>query len=1500
MYYRYLYEGVVQTSWAWFANIGRLNAKDCVFYKLGLSNGENLRGSFDRCIFNQCGIRFDGSYKNCVFLGNSLVDQTRPDYHNNSSMSVYSTYTPVVDNVYYRPETGTTYIHIGGANGLAQQFLEETLELETAPYVVLQDEAEAAALAQLCFGNNDYNSSFSVEAGIRYDSAADKYVWSDGSAIDPALDPYGYMEKENRKLVLRIFKSYANEGDGWEERYGCALTESSGSHMFEIPGPILPTDITFEEYTVDMDLETTYQLAPRNTPVQLPADQFLYESTDETVIKVSATGLVTPVGKGTADVWVYSMDRAIKNRVTVTVRDYVALEGMEFPAKSLKLEMGVPVYAPAILTPADTTRRSVTYTTSDPSVVKVQDGTLTAVGKGTATITATCEGISATMEITTWVRATGLTYKTYTHTRRAEDCDTSLPELEVYPANADLDLKWTSDDESVLTVENGKLQAKSAGETYLRVTDQNSGRSTYFYFKVRFTPPKIGEDVITAQLGAAPADLPEVTLAAGVEATPVWTILDPAVAELKDGKIQFNGAGITTLRVTDPRTGMTDEIFLYVTETAVPKVKALQTYDNDVYVLMENGDLYRWDTTSRETADPTLICGDVVAFDGFYNDVIVLLKDNTVAAYRDTMLRGTYSNLPAQSCVDVAGRWYSEYGTAYGNLYVLTADGTVYSLGDNNDYGQLGTGNTDPVTEFTRVQLNESVKQIAYQYNIAYYLTENGNLYISGGSGLQAATPSMIARNVTWLDDNGIWFVTNDRLASFRSNSTEPSIRDSSLAGHTVLDMRTDNSEVITVKDGNVYSFYSESNISLSLDMERNVVTGGTADIGYSSYKVRYVITEDGLLFAYEDGIVDSYVNGFLGMTAKKHSDKAIFIPIVQPEEDLTLLQTNLGTGAVLGEDTLTLTLDKQLLQASATIYENGTAMVAHTEISENILRINPAVGFAEGVQYKVVLSATGTKGVSNVYPTEDIVVEFTYKAPAVEQPEEDITPEDTEVILPEKPEDAVVYEAILDGTILRRWTKARLDEKTAQWNETHQLNGYFYNNALLNPISTDFDVSHWLRLQAGGVNVGEYDEILLGGNYWGSTNDRAIGLQLIDYSDFPNYARLMYKPFLTEAPENTFPFVTSVKLFNKYGEEVTTVGNEEITFRVTFNRDMDTSIPLQVRFGSAYPYGDYEISGAYVDGRTWEGKYTLNTLIENGYQYFTISNGCSATDDLALQLDQYRFFFEIDTTAAQALIMQGTATDTGISLTWTQDDFKTLMGYNVYRSTREDGYYVRLNSTVIPADTMQWFDDKVEPGQIYYYNFTVVQTDLTESEPSGKIVIMSKDTMAPNIYHSPVVNAFTGANLVLGADITDNLNIAYANLHYRIVGAESWSTVRMNKLNDRYTAIIPAADIALAGIEYYIEAFDGVSYTYNASAEDPYTITVQEAIDINALGDVDGDGVITNLDALLLLYTINDKYNMTAEEFARADLNGDGELWAAEALRILQYVSGAVGSVKM
>ena len=1560
--YRCLRGGVVYSYYTSSPSIGYINAKDSVFYKLGLDGGQYIYGNFDRCIFNQCGIRFGNeiyingryvysSYKNCVFLGNDFIDQTRPDDHQNSSMAVYKyADQPSVDAVYYRPETGTTYLEVRSANGLEQKFLAETLDMETVPYVILESAEEGQTLARIRYPDGQYGSGYSsyYDVGIRYDPESEEYVWSDGSAVDSWLDPDGLMAKENQKLYLRLSKNnkydengnYAYENGRRVYEYGCKLSTSSGGCLYEVPGPILPTDITFAEYAVDMDTETTYQLQPQNTPVQLPVDQFFYESDDETVVTVDHKGLVTPVGQGTADVWVWSLDRAIKNRVTFAVKDYVPLEDLAFPMESAKLEMGTSISAKCILTPADTTRRSVTYTSSDPSVVTVKNGVLTAVGKGSATITATCEDLTATMEVSTWVRATSLRYKEYEHYRTVESGDTSLPELTAYPANADLDLQWRSNDPSVVTVENGKLVAKKAGNTLVYATDRNSGKEVGFRFYVTSSAPVIGDDVIAVQLGAEPMPIPDLTWAEGAEATPVWQILDPAVAELRDGEIVFNGAGMTTLRVTDPRNGLTDEIFLYVTEGEVPGIKELISLNNGYYLaLMTDGSLYRWHAEQYEKTAPQLVCKNVKAvgtqYDYSYEYYSVLLEDNTVVTYyydkRPTYWvsdnNGVHVPVPpvvlpeGVEAADLAGYYYSykEYGYGelqeYGTMHVLTEDGKVYAIGSNN-YGMLGIGTTNRASQLTQVKLNEKVVQIAHDnFDVTYYLTEKGNLYISGGSTLQVATPVMIARNVTWLDDHGRWFVANDRLYRFMAGDTEPEDMGYDYTGYTVLDMNSYNNdkEGVAFKDGELWKIYDGGRPYCKVTALQGAVDGSYRDYNGTYY---YAVTEDGMLFGYGynqshyNNSWDNPSNAFLGMTDKMEvKDRPLFLPIIRPTENLEVLETNLDENGVLTEETLNIRFNKQLLDAMVTISENDTAMVVHKEIHGELLLAEPTIGLLDGAKYTLTVTASGTTAVGLVKPAEDIVIEFTYQAPVAQQPEQTIPEEETtpkdevtpDVDVPAEPEkEPVVYEAILDETIQRHWTTETLSQKATEWNKENQLNGYFYGNAILNPISTDFEVSHWLRLQAPDVTVGEYEELALSGNYWGSVNDRAIGLQMIDYTDFPNYARFMYNPILTEAPENTFPFVTSVKLFNKYGEEVTTVGNEEVTFQVKFNRDMDTSIDLLVRFGSAFPYGDYEIAGQYVDARTWEGTYTLNTLIENGYQYFSISNGCSATEDLPLQWDQYRFFFEIDTTAAQALLMQGTATDTGIALTWTQDDFQTLMGYNVYRSTKEDGLYTRLNKTVIPADTMEWFDDTVEPGVVYYYNFTVVQTDMAESEPSGKIVIMSKDTMAPNIYHSPVVSAFTGSNLVLTATVTDNLNIAYANLYYRVTGTEEWSTIRMNQLNDKYSAIIPAAAVTVEGIEYYIEAFDGISYTYKGSAQTPFTIAVQEALDENSLGDVDGDGVITNLDALLLLYTINDKYNMTAEQFARADLNGDGELWAAEALRILQYVSGVIGSVKM
>lgn len=418
---------------------------------------------------------------------------------------------------------------------------------------------------------------------------------------------------------------------------------------------------------------------------------------------------------------------------------------------------------------------------------------------------------------------------------------------------------------------------------------------------------------------------------------------------------------------------------------------------------------------------------------------------------------------------------------------------------------------------------------------------------------------------------------------------------------------------------------------------------------------------------------------------------------------------------------------------------------------------------------------------------------------------------------------------------------------------------------------------------------------------YWGTDEPNKIASYIYDFYDDPRWAIIDKSSFLTEAPEDVWPFVTNIRIFNKNGEEVSTVSSEEVSFVVEFNRDMDITVPLSLKFGSTDPYADYTVKGDFVSPRCWVGTYTLKSNIENGLQYINISNGRAANDAfMTLHEPIGRFCFDIDTTAAMAMNLQANALDNGIQLTFAQDDYDTLLGYNIYRSEEKDGNYVKLNPAILLPTDSTFLDENAEPGKTYWYTYTVVLTDFTESNPAGKVVATAKDTMAPNIYHTPVNQGYLNNNLVISCTASDNVAITSVVLYYRAVGVTEWKTITMLKQNDKYSATIFGSELTLEGLEYYIVANDTFNSISKGSAETPYTVVIKDASAISRKGDVDGDGVVTTKDALMIMQCINGDLIMTDDEFKRADLNSDGVLSSMEALRILQYINGNVTTLEM
>ncbi|MDB4776629.1 cohesin domain-containing protein, partial [Akkermansiaceae bacterium] len=373
-----------------------------------------------------------------------------------------------------------------------------------------------------------------------------------------------------------------------------------------------------------------------------------------------------------------------------------------------------------------------------------------------------------------------------------------------------------------------------------------------------------------------------------------------------------------------------------------------------------------------------------------------------------------------------------------------------------------------------------------------------------------------------------------------------------------------------------------------------------------------------------------------------------------------------------------------------------------------------------------------------------------------------------------------------------------------------------FINNAVLN--------TYLPNANKGGLQWAGSGDI--GGNYWNTQSSELIESLIYDKDDDFALPDLVIEPILTQAPESCWPFVVDCVVSTQLENDVSEVGAEEVTYTVTFNRDMDISIQPKVFFGSDEPYTDFEVLGDWQNARTWVGSFQVNSITGDGYQQIRIQDAISADDAwLVTGKNIGRHRFEIVTSGTEALTLQASGGEGFVDLSWGQDDFELLAGYNLYRGDQ------RINSSIVPAGTTSFRDTDVEPGQNYDYYFKVVLTDMSESESSNTATGTPLDTIPTVISHSAINSAQPNLALSLAADITDNVSVVGASLFYRLAGngAEYSSREMVNATGDRFTVTLEGSLLQPPGIEYYLSATDGVSTTYSGRGESPYLIVVDD-----------------------------------------------------------------------
>ncbi|UZP74328.1 serine protease [Candidatus Paraluminiphilus aquimaris] len=387
--------------------------------------------------------------------------------------------------------------------------------------------------------------------------------------------------------------------------------------------------------------------------------------------------------------------------------------------------------------------------------------------------------------------------------------------------------------------------------------------------------------------------------------------------------------------------------------------------------------------------------------------------------------------------------------------------------------------------------------------------------------------------------------------------------------------------------------------------------------------------------------------------------------------------------------------------------------------------------------------------------------------------------------------------------------------------------------NAVLNQWH-DPNIYHWARVRLPSTSTEKtfFNSVIdLSGVYWGDVSEEVIRLGIADYQSDFNKMPVRLQPIRTEPPENAYPFVAKLDVLDADANERPDqrFANEQTVWRVTFNRDMNQEIQPFVTFGPDEPYTDFIVPGDWVDARTWEGRVTISPVATDGYQYVRVAGAVAADDPwLITGDDKRRFRFEVITSGTESLNLQASGGEGYVDLSWNQDDYDTLMGFNIYRSTSQDGNYVRINQTLVGNEDREYRDSNTEPGVQYFYYFTVA-LDGSESEPSNKASATPIDTVKPVMSHNIISTATFGSTVMVQANVTDNISVQSVTLYYRAIGETNYTSADMvNTSGSTYRASILASATQPPGVEYYIAATDGSSYTYSGRASSPNKITIE------------------------------------------------------------------------
>lgn len=188
---------------------------------------------------------------------------------------------------------------------------------------------------------------------------------------------------------------------------------------------VTPTGISMPD-TVTLSMGTNINASVEATVVPEDATDVVieYVSSDEAIATVDNTGYITAVAAGEADITASVVDTGLAATCHVIVTP--AIESLDISKSSMTMKPGATNTLSVTVSPEVANISGMTWTSSDEAVATVdQEGNVTAVADGTATITATIGETTASCDVTVSSKASNNSSKNNSSSSGGNSSDAS-------------------------------------------------------------------------------------------------------------------------------------------------------------------------------------------------------------------------------------------------------------------------------------------------------------------------------------------------------------------------------------------------------------------------------------------------------------------------------------------------------------------------------------------------------------------------------------------------------------------------------------------------------------------------------------------------------------------------------------------------------------------------------------------------------------------------------------------------------------------------------------------------------------------------------------------------------------------------------------------------------------------------------------------------------------------------------------------------------------------